>query len=69
MIKSKSDYIYYLTQDRIALGLPSQCTLLFKVKQLIWPDPTYQFEKLLRKVEWLTYRRKNNKSILLLFRW
>lgn len=69
MIKSKTDYIYYLTQDRIALGLPSQSTFLFKIKQLIWPDPTYQFEILLRKVEWLTYRREKNKSKLLLFRW
>lgn len=69
MIKSSKDYAYYLSQDRIALGLPAQCSFLFSLKQFVWPDPTYQFEKQLRKVEWLTYRKENSKSFLLKFRW
>ena len=69
MIKSQNDYIYYLAQDRIALGLPAKCSIRFRMKQLIWPNPTYQFQKLLRNVEWLTYRRRNNKSIILMLEW
>lgn len=52
MILSKLDYLEYLRRDRIALGLPEETSFFFRVKQLIWPDKTYQFEKALRKLEY-----------------
>lgn len=51
MIKSKSDYLYYLEQDRIARGMknPSQKE---RLKDFIKPKPTWEFQQRLRKYEY-----------------
>jgi serine O-acetyltransferase len=52
MIQSKSDYLYYLEADRIALQRNRKKTLKTFIKELYWPDYIWKFEKLLRKVEY-----------------
>jgi serine O-acetyltransferase len=58
MIKSKSDYLEYLHADRIALGINKE-TLRLKLEGLIFPNPTWKFQKLLRKVEYFHNCRSN----------
>ena len=53
MISSRQEYIEYLLRDRIALGLPEKTSFTFRMKQFLWPDKTYQFQKRLRNVEYL----------------
>ena len=52
MIKSYADYQRYLEADRIALGVNSRWAWLF--------DEIFQFQRLLRKVEFLTNCEKNS---------
>lgn len=51
MIKNRSDFYYYLDQDRKALGIKKPC-LSDKIKQFIWPNEVWKFEILLRKTEY-----------------
>lgn len=51
MILSKQQYMYYLEQDRIALGKP-KASIKQWIKDFLFPDYIYQFQKLLRKVEY-----------------
>ncbi|MDY0330391.1 MAG: serine acetyltransferase [Thiomonas sp.] len=51
MIQSSADYQMYLEADRIALGVHSRWAWLH--------DEIFQFQRLLRKVEFLTNCRKN----------
>lgn len=67
MIQSKQDYQVYLLQDRLALGFPERMCFRQKIKQLIWPDKTYQFEKALRKYEYFSNCRR--KSIIWLIQY
>lgn len=67
MIQSKKDYQEYLLKDRIALGYPAELNLKQKFKQLVWPDKTYQFQKALRKYEYLNNCRR--KSLFWLLRY
>jgi serine O-acetyltransferase len=67
MISSKSDYLFYLEADRIALG-KSKRGIKKRIIELIAPDYIWQFQRLLRKFEYY----KNCKtgffnSIFLLF--
>jgi len=58
MIFSKEDYLNYLEADRVALGR-KKTTFLDKLLQLISPDYIWEFQRLLRKLEY--YRNvKNN---------
>jgi len=50
MIKSKEDYAFYLIADRFAPGTKHECPRGFLV--LNFPDETWRFERLLRKVEY-----------------
>jgi serine O-acetyltransferase len=54
MIRSKADYKYYLQQDRIALGIPIKPTFKFLVKEFFFPNLIWKYERLLRKLEYLT---------------
>lgn len=67
MITCLNDYKSYLIQDRIALGYSERMTFVQKVKLFLWPDKTYQFEKALRKYEYLHNCRK--KSLFWLIRY
>jgi serine O-acetyltransferase len=71
MIKSQKQYFEYLRQDRKALGLPNASTKTL-VKELIFPDKIYRFQKLLRKTEFLKNCRKgvwgNLKYLILQYR-
>ena len=52
LIQSYADYQMYLEADRIALGVNSRWAQLY--------DEIYQFQRLLRKVEFLTNCRKSS---------
>jgi serine O-acetyltransferase len=55
MIKNRQDYEYYLEADRIALGRNKKLTMRERlIGLLIEPDYVWDFQKLLRKVEYLT---------------
>lgn len=60
MILSKKDYQEYLLKDRIALGYPIDLSIKLRIKQYVWPDKTYQFQKALRKYEYLNNCRRNS---------
>jgi len=55
MIKNKADYLYYLEADRIALSKPkvSSFDLSYKFKNFLFPDVLWEFQKTLRKLEYL----------------
>lgn len=53
MIKSKSDYKYYITRDREARGI-SKSGFFSYLKELLLPNETWKFQKKLRKVEYYT---------------
>ena len=60
MIKTKKDYKYYLEADRIALMRNKNTPLREKVvNQFISPDYVWDFQKLLRKIEYLTNNKHN----------
>lgn len=48
MIKSKSDYLYYLERDRLALGIPDNVK-----KPRFETDDVWRWERLLRKREYI----------------
>jgi serine O-acetyltransferase len=55
MIKSKKDYYYYLEADRIALSRKNIGTYDYKaiIKNMIFPDYIWEFQKTLRKLEFI----------------
>lgn len=53
MIQSKKEYKYYLSQDRKALKIPLKLSLIERIKYLLFPNYIWNFEKLLRKTEYL----------------
>ena len=61
MIKSKNDYYYYLEADRIALSRKKTKSfdLRSKLKEWLFPDYIWEFQKTLRKLEYL----KNTPSV------
>lgn len=57
-IKSKSDYQYFLAQDKIALGIDKYPSLPWILRKLA-PNHIWKFQKLLRKVEYYKNCRKS----------
>lgn len=53
MIESRKDYQFYLEQDKKALGIKSGNTLNHIIRKIIRPNLIWQFEKSLRKVEYI----------------
>lgn len=53
MIRSREDYIYYLESDRLALGR-CKSSFLNSLARWFFPDYIWNFQKLLRKLEYLT---------------
>jgi serine O-acetyltransferase len=51
MIKSKSDYEYYLERDRIALGM-NTTSIKSSIRQIIAPNYSWKLQKKLRKLEY-----------------
>ena len=60
MISSKETYIYHLQADKKALGF-IHVGSLSKLKDLLFPDYIWKFQKLLRKVEF--YHNCKNKGL------
>jgi len=58
MIKSKVDYLEYLNADKIALGVRENAALPWWMKW-IFPNPTWNFQKKLRQLEYF-YNCKSN---------
>lgn len=61
MIRSKEDYLHYMEADRIALGR-NKLSLSEKAKHLIAPDYIWDFQRLLRKLEY--YKNVRRKGLL-----
>lgn len=61
MIFSREDYLNYLEADRLALGR-SKIGFLGKLSRLISPDYIWNFQRLLRKLEF--YKNVKNKGII-----
>lgn len=57
MITSKQDYQYYLRQDAIARGIETK-SIIKKVKQYLSPNPTWKFQRRLRKLEYFINCKK-----------
>jgi serine O-acetyltransferase len=54
MIRSKQDYIFYLEADRLALGRKNKHNIReLLIKSIIFPDYVWNYQKLLRKAEYL----------------
>ncbi|MEO1031184.1 MAG: serine acetyltransferase [Bacteroidota bacterium] len=64
MIQSKKDYLDYLAQDKVALGVKSH-SLEQKIIGYISPNPIWTFQKRLRKLEY--YSNCKNKGLLKIY--
>ena len=53
MIKSRKDYLYFLEADRIALRKGKR-GYFPSLRDLLFPDPIWSFQRLLRKTEYYT---------------
>lgn len=62
MIKTKEQYRDYINQDKIARGI-QLVSFRQKAKDFIYRDPTWKFQKILRKTEFYFNKKKN------LFEW
>lgn len=51
MINSKSDYLFYLREDKKSLG-KSSSGIVSEIKQFFFPDYIWQFQKLMRRFEY-----------------
>ena len=60
LILSKNDYRYFLEADRIALGKGKMNFSLW-VKDLLYPDFIWRFQRLLRKMEYYKNTRKGSR--------
>lgn len=58
MIHSKSDYLFYLEQDKKALGIEA-LNFNEKLINIISPNPIWKFQKALRKVEFYLNCKNN----------
>jgi len=54
MIKSKNEYLYYLQEDKKALGAYTKYPIFSKNIMIALTDPCWKFQKLLRKLEYWT---------------
>ena len=53
MISTKEDYLYYLEQDRIALGVSGH-GFRNRLRNALFPNPIWRFQRIMRKLEYLT---------------
>jgi serine O-acetyltransferase len=53
MILSKKDYKYFLQEDKKALNIQSENNILSYIKELLFPNLIWKFEKRMRKCEYL----------------
>lgn len=58
MILSKSDYRYYILADRIAKGMPAKFTPKDFLRNILFPNHIWLFQKQLRKLEYYTNCKK-----------
>lgn len=58
MIKSKSDYHYYLNADRVASSIPYKQTFRGFVKNIVLPNHIWKFQKSLRRLEYIINTKK-----------
>jgi serine O-acetyltransferase len=66
MIKSKQDYLYFLNADKLALGL-QKADFKSRLTEVLFPNPIYKFQKLLRKFEYYKNYKTGVISKLYLF--
>jgi serine O-acetyltransferase len=59
MIRNKTDYLKYIEADRIALGRKN-FNFKLKLKNLIYPDYIWNFQRILRKTEYYKNTKENN---------
>jgi serine O-acetyltransferase len=59
VIKSKADYYFYLEADKLAYKRQDRKTLKLKLDEFLYPDLVWQFQKMLRKLEYYTNCRKD----------
>jgi serine O-acetyltransferase len=66
MIKSKSDYLFYLMSEKFALGINDKFN--GRIKRFFFPNYIYNFQKLMRKAEYYKNCKKGffNKLIFIL---
>ena len=64
MIHSKSDYNYYLDQDKKALSIETS-NITGKLKEILSPNPIWKFQKRMRKLEY--YSNCKNHGIYKLY--
>jgi len=57
MIRSKQDYIFYLSEDRKSLGKKNK-GIVSELKQFFTPDYIWQFQRLMRKLEYFSNSKK-----------
>ena len=67
MILSKEEYLYYLRQDQIALGIINKRGLGYRLISIIAPNKIYKFQRLLRKTEYYKNCKKDILSKLYYF--
>lgn len=57
MIRSKQDYLFYLSEDRKSLGKQNK-GIGPELKQFFFPDYIWQFQRLMRKFEYFSNSKK-----------
>lgn len=67
MIRSYEEYLNYLRQDKIALGVRQE-NWWGGVKELLFPNPIWKFERLMRRCEYLTNCGNKRNPMLLWYR-
>lgn len=63
MIRNKEDLRHYIKEDTISLGIKKQSF----IRNFLFPDPIYKFQKTLRKLEYYTNCKTITNRILWLY--
>ncbi len=67
MIRTKEDYLYFLEQDRIALGVSTR-GVRNRLRNALFPDPIWKFQRIMRKLEYST-NVKGGGILRIWYRW
>lgn len=67
MIKSQGDYKYYLEADRIAKSIPKTKNMFGQLKSILLPNHVWEFQKILRKLEYYENCKKGIISLIYRF--
>lgn len=59
MINSKKTYKLFLEADKIALGIDTPTHIIYKLKNLVFIDPIWKFQKTLRELEYHSNCKNN----------